>query len=154
MEAAPLALPVPFALWFVVAGLLLTLMALARTTLSRLPLSTAQLYLLVGVAIGPLGIGLLVIDPVDEAETLEVLTEIAVILSLFAAGLKLRTPLSDGRWWLPVRLATVSMTLTVAGIAALGVFGLGLPLGAAVLLGAVLAPVSYTHLTLPTNREV
>jgi NhaP-type Na+/H+ or K+/H+ antiporter len=131
---------VPFALWFVVAGLLLTLMALAKTTLARLPLSTAQLYLLVGLAIGPLGIGLLVIDPIDEAEVLEVLSEIAVILSLFAAGLKLRTPLSDGRWRLPLRLATVSMTLTVFGIAALGVFGLGLPIGAAVLLGAVLAP--------------
>lgn len=130
----------PFALWFVVAGLVLTLMALAKTTLTRLPLSSAQLYLLVGLGIGPLGIGLLVIDPIEEAGTLEVLTEIAVILSLFAAGLKLRTPLSDGRWKLPLRLATVSMTLTVAGIAALGVFGLGLPLGAAVLLGAVLAP--------------
>ena len=130
----------PFALWFVVAGLLLTLMALAKTTLARLPLSTAQLYLLVGLAIGPLGIGLLVIDPIDEAEVLEVLSEIAVILSLFAAGLKLRTPLSDGRWRLPLRLATISMTLTVLGIAALGVFGLGLPIGAAVLLGAVLAP--------------
>ncbi|PAP77512.1 cation:proton antiporter [Rubrivirga marina] len=130
----------PFALWFVVAGLLLTLMALAKTTLARLPLSTAQLYLLVGLGIGPLGIGLLVIDPIDEAGTLEVLTEIAVILSLFAAGLKLRTPLSDGRWRLPLRLATVSMTLTVFGIAALAYFGLGIPWGAAVLLGAVLAP--------------
>lgn len=130
----------PFATWFVVVGLVLTLMALARTTLTRLPLSFAQLHLLVGVAIGPLGLGLLVIDPIEEAESLEILSEIAVILSLFAAGLKLRTPLSDGRWRLPLRLATVSMTLTVAGVAALGVFGLGLPLGAAVLLGAVLAP--------------
>jgi NhaP-type Na+/H+ or K+/H+ antiporter len=131
---------VPFSLWFVVAGLLLTLMALGKTYLTRLPLSIAQLYLLVGVAIGPLGIGLLVIDPIEEAKALEVLSEIAVILSLFAAGLKLRTPLTDRRWKLPIRLATISMTLTVGGIAALGVFGLGLPLGAAVLLGAVLAP--------------
>lgn len=130
----------PFSLWFVVAGLVLTLMALARTKLKRLPLSTAQLYLLVGLAIGPLGIGLLTIDPIEQAGLLEVLTEIAVILSLFAAGLKLRTPLSDGRWKLPLRLATISMTLTVAGITVLGVWGLGLPVGAAVLLGAVLAP--------------
>ncbi len=130
----------PFATWFVVAGLLLTLMALAKTTLTRLPLSTAQLYLLVGLGIGPLGIGLLVIDPIEEAKTLEVLSEIAVILSLFAAGLKLRTPLSDGRWKLPLRLASVSMTITVFGIAALAYFGLDLPIGAAVLLGAILAP--------------
>lgn len=130
----------PFSLWFVVAGLVLTLMALAKTSLQRLPLSASQLYLLVGVGIGPLGIGLLVVDPIEQAQMLEVLTEIAVILSLFAAGLKLRTPLSDGRWKLPLRLATISMTLTVAGIAALGHWGLGLPWGAAVLLGAVLAP--------------
>lgn len=128
------------AIWFVVAGLLLTLMALSRTTLDRLPLSASQLYLLVGVAVGPLAFGLLDIDPIARAKPLEVLTEIAVILSLFAAGLKLRTPLSDGRWKLPLRLATISMTLTVAGVTALGVWGLGLPLGAAVLLGAVLAP--------------
>ena len=130
----------PFATWFVVAGLLLTLMALAATTLKRLPLSTAQLYLLVGVGIGPLGIGLLVVDPIEQAKTLEVLSEIAVILSLFAAGLKLRTPLSDGRWKLPLRLASISMTITVFGIAALAYFGLGLPIGAAILLGGILAP--------------
>jgi NhaP-type Na+/H+ or K+/H+ antiporter len=129
-----------FNYWFLVAGLVLTLMALANTILKRLPLSTAQLYLLVGVGIGPLGIGLLVIDPIEKAAVLERLAEVAVILSLFAAGLKLRTPLHDGRWKLPLRLATVSMTLTVGLVALAGVFLLGLPLGAAVLLGAVLAP--------------
>ena len=128
------------AAWFVVAGLLLTLMALAKTSLSRLPLSTAQLYILAGLAIGPLGIGLLIVQPIEQAEVLEILTESAVILSLFAAGLKIRTPLTDRRWWLPVRLATVSMTLTVFGIAGLGVLWLDLTWGAAVLLGAVLAP--------------
>ena len=128
------------ALWFVVAGSLLTLMALAATTLRRLPLSTSQLYLLVGIGLGPLGIGLLVVDPLEHAKTLEVATEIVVTLSLFAAGLKLRLPLTDGRWTLPLRLATASMTLTVAGVAAAAHWGLGLPWGAAVLLGGVLAP--------------
>jgi NhaP-type Na+/H+ or K+/H+ antiporter len=129
-----------FNYWFLVAGLVLTLMALASTIVKRLPLSASQLYLLVGVAIGPLGIGLLWIDPIEEAAVLERLAEVAVILSLFAAGLKLRTPLHDGRWRLPLRLATVSMTLTVGLVTLAGVFLLGLPLGAAVLLGAVLAP--------------
>ncbi|GAB5536191.1 MAG: cation:proton antiporter [Rubricoccaceae bacterium] len=130
----------PFALWFIVSGLLLTLMALAATSLRRLPFSAAQIYLLVGVGIGPIGLGLLTIDPIEQARPLEVLSEIAVILSLFAAGLKLRTPLSDGRWKLPVRLATVSMSVTVGLVALIGHVGLGLPWGAAVLLGAVLAP--------------
>ena len=130
----------PFSVWFVVAGALLTLMALMGTTLRRVPLSASQLYLLVGVGIGPLGLGLLVFDPIEHAKTLEVLSEIAVILSLFAAGLKLRTPLTDGRWRLPLRLATVSMTITVGLVTLAGMFLLDLPLGAAVLLGAVLAP--------------
>ncbi len=136
---APLS-PMYFALWFLVAGLLLLLMALLSTVLRRLPLSVAQFYLLVGVGIGPLGIGLLVVDPIEDAKLLEVLSEIAVTLSLFAAGLKLRTPLTNDRWRLPLRLATISMTATVGLIAAIGVVFLGLPLGAAVLLGAVLAP--------------
>ncbi len=130
----------PFSLWFVVVGLLLTLMALASSFLRRLPLSTAQLYLLVGVGIGPLGLGLLAIDPIEQAAILERLAEVAVILSLFAAGLKLRTPLDSGRWKLPLRLATVSMTVTVGLVALAGMWLLALPLGAAVLLGAVLAP--------------
>ncbi len=129
-----------FNYWFLVAGFVLTLMALAGTLVKRLPLSAAQLYLLVGLGIGPLGLGLLVIDPIEQAATLERLAEVAVILSLFAAGLKLRTPLHDGRWKLPLRLATVSMALTVGLVALAGVVLLGLPLGAAVLLGAVLAP--------------
>lgn len=43
------------------------------------------------------------------------------------------------------------MTLTVALIAAVGVLGLGLPLGASILLGAILAP---TDPVLATNVQV
>lgn len=148
----------PFSVWFVVAGALLTLMALLGTALKRLPLSSAQVYLLVGLGIGPLGLGLLVFDPIEHAKTLEVLSEIAVILSLFAAGLKLRTPLTDGRWRLPLRLATISMTVTVGLVAVLGKTLLGLPWGAAVLLGAVLAPTdpvlaSDVQIRQPDDRD-
>jgi NhaP-type Na+/H+ or K+/H+ antiporter len=71
---------------------------------------------------------------------LERLTEVAVLISLFVAGLKLAIPLNDWRWRIPVQLASVAMVVTVAAITAIGVYALGLPLGAAVLLGAVLAP--------------
>jgi NhaP-type Na+/H+ or K+/H+ antiporter len=129
-----------FNLWFVVAGLLFVAMALAGTLLKRLPLTTSLLYLGVGVAIGPAGLGLIDFDPLSEAPVLERLTEVAVIVSLFTAGLKLRLDWRDPRWSLPIRLATVSMVLTVGLIALAGVALLGLPLGAAILLGAVLAP--------------
>jgi NhaP-type Na+/H+ or K+/H+ antiporter len=54
--------------------------------------------------------------------------------------LKLRLPRSDPRWRPAILLASVAMMLTVGGIAGFGVSVLGLPLGAAVLLGALLAP--------------
>src|SRR5688500_4731781 len=147
-----------FTIWYVVVGSLLVAVALAGTMLKRLPLTTSLLYLLVGVGLGPWGLNLIRIDPVAQAELLERLTEVAVIVSLFTAGLKLRLPLRDRLWWLPVRLASVSMVITVARIAAAGVWLLGLPLGAAVLLGAVLAPTdpvlaSDVQVEHPTDRD-
>ena len=129
-----------FTLGFMVVGLLLIVMTLGGSFIARLPLSSAMLYLGVGVAIGPLGLGLLQLDALTNAVLLERLTEVAVLVSLFTAGMKLELPLRDRRWRIPVQLATVSMLITVASITALGVFGLGLSLGAAVLLGAILAP--------------
>jgi NhaP-type Na+/H+ or K+/H+ antiporter len=124
--------------WYIVAGLLLVAMALGSSVLKRLPLSTSLLYLAVGFALGRFGVGRL--DPYQQKALLEHLTEFAVIISLFTAGLKLRAPFGDPQWRVAVRLASVGMVLTVGLIAAVGVWLLGLPLGAAVLLGAVLAP--------------
>jgi NhaP-type Na+/H+ or K+/H+ antiporter len=128
------------AVWFVVAGILLVGIALSGSVLKRLPLTAAVIYLVAGAVIGPWGFGLMQIDALRDAELLERLTEVAVIISLFTAGLKLRIPLSDRRWRPAILLASLAMVLTVAAIAAFAVLALGLPVGAAVLLGAVLAP--------------
>ncbi len=145
-------------LWYIVVGVLLVGMALSDSLLRRLPLNTAMLYLAGGVLLGPVGLGLLVLDPVEHAELLERMAEVVVIVSLFAAGLKLRAPLSERRWVVPVALASVSMTLTVGLITLVGWMFLGLPLGAAVLLGAVLAPTdpvlaSDVQVGEPTDRD-
>ena len=108
--------------------------------LKRLPLSTSMLYLAAGVLIGPHALNLIHFDAIMEAAIVERITEVAVIVSLFTAGLKLRVPLRDPLWKLPVILASWSMALTVGLIALVGVVALELPLGAAILLGAVLAP--------------
>src|SRR5512134_465775 len=129
-----------FAIWALIIGVLLTAMMLAGTFLKRLPLSTAMLYLAAGYGLGPAGLGLLAPDPLKYSVLLERAAEVAVLISLFAVGLKLGLPLSDKGWRLPLRLASVSMTITVVLIAAIGTVGLGLSLGAAVLLGAILAP--------------
>lgn len=132
--------PTTFTLWYVVVGALLIVMTIGNSFIARLPLSAAMLYLAVGYAIGPGGVGLLDIDPLRNAIALERVCEIAVLISLFTAGFKLKLPWKDHRWRVPARLASVSMVVTVGGLTVAGVYLLGLPLGAAVLLGAILAP--------------
>lgn len=127
-------------LWSLFVGVLLITMVLAGTLLARLPMSSAMIYLAAGFALGPAGLAVITPDPMRYTRPLELAAEVAVLISLFSVGLRMGVPMRDRRWWLPVRLAFVSMALTVALIAAVGVWGLGLPIGAAVLLGAILAP--------------
>lgn len=147
-----------FTVWFIIIGVLLVVMAVGRTLLRPLPISTPLLYLIVGIVFGEAGFELLALDPFDDAVLLERVTEIAVIVSLFTAGLKLRVPLRDTLWRLPVSLAFLSMTVTVGLIAVAGHYGLGLSAGAAVLFGAVLAPTdpvlaSDVQVTEPGDRD-
>ena len=132
--------PDTFTLACIIVGALLIAKTLIGSFISRLPLSAAMVYLGVGLAIGPMGFGLIRLDALKHVALLERLTEIAVLISLFTAGLKLELPLKDRRWRIPLQLATVSMVVTVGAITAVGVFVMGLPLGASVLLGAILAP--------------
>ena len=127
-------------LWALIVGVLLTTMALAGSLLRRLPLSTGMLYLAVGVGLGPAGWAILSPDPLLHAEVLERAAEVAVLISLFAVGLKLGLPLSDKRWRLPLRLASLSMLVTIALVTVIGVVGLDLSWGAAILLAAIVAP--------------
>jgi NhaP-type Na+/H+ or K+/H+ antiporter len=129
-----------FAIWSLIVGLLLIAMALGGTVLKRLPLSTSMLYLAVGIAVSPAAFGLLWFEPMSRPVLLEHMTELAVLVSLFVAGMKLSLSLKARRWRLPLRLATTSMALTVLAITVIGYWGLGLPVGAAILLGAILAP--------------
>lgn len=129
-----------FAIWMTIIGALLITMAMSGTVLERLPLSTSMLYLAAGLAIGDGGLGLLHLDLFRDARLLERAAEVAVVVSLFSCGLKLRLPLRDARWRLALRLAVLAMLITVGLIALAAAIGLHLPWGAAVLLGGILAP--------------
>lgn len=129
-----------FAIWALVIGATLITMALLGTLVKRLPLSPDILYLAIGYALGPAGWALMTPDPLLHSAELEKVAEVALLISLFAVGLKLGVPLRDQRWYLPLRLAFPSMVLTVVFVAALGAFLFGLPAGAAILLAAILAP--------------
>lgn len=126
--------------WSLLIGALLLAFVILGSSLGRLPLSSAIVYLAIGVALGPAGTAMLTPDPLRHAALLESVTEVALLVSLFAVGLHLGVPLRDRRWWLPLRLAFVSMALMVGLVTAVGVWLLHMPLGAAVLLGAILAP--------------
>ncbi len=125
--------------WSLIIGGLFLLAAFGKGPLHRFPLSMPVIYLAVGMAIGPWGLGVLKLDLVEDAKTIEHLTELAVLISLLMAGLSL-TPSWSQLIRASIPLASVGMILTISGVAALTYFGTGLSLGAAILLGAVFAP--------------
>ncbi|PLZ03757.1 sodium:proton antiporter [Burkholderia sp. WAC0059] len=127
-------------IWYLLSGLLLITMVLAGAPLARLLLSSATIYLCVGYLAGPGGLRLIAPDPLHYADVIGQVAEVALLISLFTVGLRMGVPIFDRRWIVPLRLAFISMAITVGLIAAVGMWGLGLPLGAAVLLGGILAP--------------
>lgn len=126
--------------WSLFIGVLLVTMVLAGTLLGRLPFTGAMVYLVLGWLLGPSVADVLRPAPFEHAALLERVAEVALLIALFAVGMQLGVPLRDRRWRLPVRLAFVSMATMVGLVAAVGVWWLDLPLGAAILLGAILAP--------------
>ena len=126
--------------WFLLVGGLLLARGLTAPLLQRLPVTPAIIYLAVGLLVGPTMFDAFHFNPLKQSALLEVLTEVVVLISLFSAGVKMPTPFSFARWRAPILLATVSMTVSVGLVAAFAYFLLGLPIGAGILLGAILAP--------------
>lgn len=129
-----------FALWALVIGTLMVTMVVAGTMLGQLALTSAMVYLVLGWVLGPAVVDVLRPNPFGPTALLETGAEVALVISLFVVGMQLGIPLDDRRWWLSARLALLSMTAMVAMTAMIGVWWLQLPPGAAILLGAILAP--------------
>jgi sodium/hydrogen antiporter len=121
-----------------VIGILLLIVTLGSGWISRLPLSYALIYLLVGIGLGPYGVKLIELRP--EAQFLERLTEFVVIISLFSCGLKMNRPLQLWAWNSTARLIGFLMPISIFTVAGIGHFFLSLDWGPAILLGAILAP--------------
>ena len=126
--------------WFMLIGGLLLVMGLTSSLLRRAPVTSAIIYLAVGMLVGPTVLNLFHFNPLKESALLEVMTEVAVLISLFSAGVKMPVPVSLVRWRAPILLATLSMGITVGLVALFAHFVLGMPIGAGVLLGAIVAP--------------
>lgn len=96
--------------------------------------------LLLGVLAFLLPLPLPAPDPAVHGTIILHLTEIGVVISLMGVGLKLDR-LPGWRSWSPTwRLLAICMPLTIAGIALLGWWMVGLAPASALLLGAALAP--------------
>lgn len=128
-----------FLTWCLIVGVLLLFIGLSDTWRRDMPIGTSALYLLVGYLLGPQVFDLLRLQLFEDTLTIERLTEAAVLISLFAVGLRLRASLRDRIWITPLLLASVAMVMTMAALVGIGM-ALGFSLGAAVLLAAVLAP--------------
>jgi NhaP-type Na+/H+ or K+/H+ antiporter len=128
------------AIWFLLIGGLFTFMALARSMISRLPMTGAMVYLVVGFALGPSGFGLLRLDVYEHFHLLRLVAETALLISLFAIGMHLRVPFGRELWRLPLRLACPAMLLTIGFMTLFGYYALGLGLGVALVFAAALAP--------------
>jgi NhaP-type Na+/H+ or K+/H+ antiporter len=78
-------------------------------------------------------------DPIANPEWWEVLSELTVIVALFATGMRLDVVRPFSRWRATWRLLALAMPLTIGAVVLLGL-GMDWPLASALLLGAVLAP--------------
>ncbi|MGM0451013.1 MAG: cation:proton antiporter [Pseudomonadota bacterium] len=142
------------AVWFILIGTLLVMMGLRFHILQRLNLTSSLVYLIIGIALGPSVLGAFHFNPLKQALFLERLAELAVLLSVFIAGMKMPVPFRWSEWNAPLRLAFISMTISVALTAAFGYYMLALPLGAAILLGGILAPTDPVLATAVQSRHM
>lgn len=121
-------------------GAMLVALALADWPLRPWPLSPAVIYLAVGWSAGALWGAPDTALLVEQAAPLAFTTELAVLVSLFAVGLRLRVPPTLRVWRVALLLAGPGMVVTIMLAMLAAHLLLGLPWAAALLLASVVAP--------------
>jgi NhaP-type Na+/H+ or K+/H+ antiporter len=132
---------------FLLGGVSLLLAVVLPSVLRRVALSAPLVLIGVGALIGLLPVsGAEPFDPREHRALIEHVSEVTVLIALMGVGLALDRPLSLrrregwGRWAATWKLLGIAMPLSIAGVALLGWWGLGVAPAAALLLGAALAP--------------
>jgi len=124
-------------------GTVLLAMCLLELHVTRWPLSPATVYLAVGWVAGWMAQDRVRTPPTapERADMLVIITEIAVLISLFAVGLQLRVPWTLKGWRAATILAGATMLVTIALATLAGVWLMpGLGWAGALLLAGILAP--------------
>ncbi len=131
-----------YAIGLLAIGIALLVGVIALSREEDKAFSSAIVYLLMGAlfSIGLQALGVDLIDPLEDTALIEHAAELAVIVALFSAGIRLDRPLGRRGWGSTIRLIGIVMPLTIAGVALFGHLAMGLSWGAAIVLGAALAP--------------
>jgi NhaP-type Na+/H+ or K+/H+ antiporter len=131
-----------YTLAVIFVGVVVLVGAVAMSHQQERAFSASVVYVLLG---GLAAVGMSVLDvrplsPDGNHILLERLTELALVVAVFSAGLTVERQVTRRSWISIATLLLVVMPLTILAIAAFGVWVMGLPFGAALVLGAVLAP--------------
>lgn len=124
-----------------IVGFVVLLTAWLPMMMRKLPLSLPIACLAIGALLAWSPFPLLPkFNPLESRVFTERMTEIVVIVALMGAGLKLDRPIGWRRWQTTWRLLGIAMPLTIAALALLAYWVLGLGVASALLFGASLAP--------------
>jgi sodium/hydrogen antiporter len=131
-----------WALGLLFLGLAVMIAIVALTHQRSRAFSPSVIYLALGLvgALGTAALDVAWLDLVEDADIVERLAEITVIVALFATGMRLDRPVGLRGWRSTLLLLGVVMPVTIAAVATFGVVAMGLSAGAAIVLGAALAP--------------
>lgn len=130
----------PPSILFAAAGLAVFVAAVLPKALRNAPFSMPMVFLGAGIAAFSLIPTLPDPDPLQHSDFTVHIAEICVIISLMGAGLALDRPVGRKTWATTWRLLGIAMPLCIITLTLLGMWFLGLGLGAALLVAASLAP--------------
>lgn len=121
-------------------GAVLLVLVLVNKPLRDLPLTPALIYLVVGWGAGALLGAPSAAVWEREAPALAIGTELAVLMSLFAVGLRLRMPPTLRTWKIALLMAGPGVIVAIVLGTVAAVLVLGLPWAQALLLASIMAP--------------
>lgn len=132
----------PYALGLLFLGLATFVAIAALSHEHERAWSATIIYLALG-ATAAIAMGLLDVaplDPFDHAVLIKRVTELGLVVAIFAAGLAVEKQITRRQWRSVAMLLLIVMPATIALVAAFATLAMGLSLGAAIILGAILAP--------------
>ncbi len=130
----------PAGLVYLIVGIATLIAALLPRLLGRVPVSMPMVFVGAGIVAFALFPDLPDPDPTQHSWVALHLTELCVIVSLMGAGLAINRAFAWRTWSTTWRLLAVTMPISIAAVALLGWWGLGLGAASALLLAAAVAP--------------